>query len=145
MAWCHDPDMADPRVDLNNRAQGTFGLATNTARGELAAIDFDLAEYRVSPLLDLDPRNPGYNQLPVGSLPEVISISDDSCRAVTANRGSCDLSLVDMSRLMAPQFPVQDVQHGHRSGGHPRAVQDRQRRAARGALRDRVPADRALR
>jgi hypothetical protein len=114
MAFCHSPeiDKLDPRVNLNNRAQGTFGLATNTARGELAAIDFDLAEYRVSPLLDLDPRNPGYNQLPVGALPEVISVSDDSCRAVTANRGSCDLSLVDLSRLMAPQFPVRTASTG---------------------------------
>jgi hypothetical protein len=113
MAFCHDPAAEDPqRIDLNNREQGTFGLATNTARGELAAVDFDLAEYRVSPLLDLDPRNPGYNQLPVGSLPEVISMSDDGCRAVTANRGSCDLSLVDMSRLMASQFPGQPASTG---------------------------------
>jgi hypothetical protein len=112
MSFCHSPDKLDPRVDLNNRAQGTFGLATNTSRGELAAIDFDLAEYRVSPLLDLDPRNPGYNQLPVGALPEVISVSDDGCRAVTANRGSCDLSLVDLSRLMAPQFPVRTPSTG---------------------------------
>jgi hypothetical protein len=113
MVECHDPDVDDPgRVDLANRTEGTFGLATNTARGELAAIDFDLAEYRISPLLDLDLRNPGYNQLPVGSLPEVISISDDSCRAVTANRGSCDLSLVDISRLMASQFPVKTASTG---------------------------------
>ncbi len=112
MAWCHSPDQPDPRADLSNRVEGTFGLATNTARGELAAIDFDLADYRISPLLDLDARNPGYNQLPVGALPEVISVSDDSCRAVTANRGSCDLSLVDLPRLLAPQFPVRAPSSG---------------------------------
>jgi hypothetical protein len=113
MVECHEPSKDDPRrIDLGNRVQGTFGLATNTARGELAAIDFDLAEYYVSPLLDLDPRNPGYNQLPVGAQPEVISVSDDSCRAITANRGSCDLSLVDVSRLMAAQFPVKAPSSG---------------------------------
>jgi hypothetical protein len=112
MAYCHDPEKADPRADLSARVIGTFGLATNTARGELAAIDFDLAEYRVSPLLDLDLRNPGFNQLPVGSLPEVISMSDDGCRAVTANRGSCDLSLVDLPRLFTPQFSVKTPSTG---------------------------------
>ncbi len=105
MVECHDPDVMDPtRIVLNGRTQGTFGLATNTARGELAAIDFDVAEYHISPLIDLDTRNPGFNQLPVGSLPEVISVSDDGCQAVTANRGSCDLSLVDITRLMAGRF-----------------------------------------
>jgi hypothetical protein len=70
MIECHDTDpiVPDERVDLKNRTLGTFGLVTNTARGEVAAIDMDEAR-----LVDLDTGNPGYNQVPAGGLPEAIA------------------------------------------------------------------------
>ena len=44
--------------------------------------------------------------VPVGTLPERLSVSDDGCKTVTANRGSCDLSLIDNTRLLADQLDL---------------------------------------
>lgn len=99
MHVCHPHFALDPAVDLRRRPRvmGTFGLATNTLRGELHVVDLNRGA-----LLDLDPAQPGYGTLPVGTAPERIASSQDGCLAVTANRGSCDLSVVDTSRLFAP-------------------------------------------
>jgi hypothetical protein len=86
----------DPRI------YGTFGLVSNTARGEVAVVDFDADR-----LVDLAPATPGYNQVPVGALPEAIAISNDGCSAITANRGTCDLSVLDLSQLLAGRFGVE--------------------------------------
>jgi len=87
-------------VDLKARTKGTFGLLTNSARSELAAVDFD--RNRVA---DIDPGNFGYNMLPVGALPEAVVTTGDGCRAVTLNRGSCDFSYVDTGLMLKSLFP----------------------------------------
>ncbi|HXU82679.1 MAG TPA: hypothetical protein VN914_14855, partial [Polyangia bacterium] len=94
-------------VELNPRQLGTFGLVTNTARGELGVVDMD-----ISRLVDLDPAQPGFNMLPVGAFPEVISASQDGCLVATANRGSCDLSVIDPQRLLAPTFGAKAASTG---------------------------------
>ncbi len=105
MTACHPPGDKDPTVtDYADRGLGTFALVTNTARGEVAVIDMDAGR-----LLDLDPLLPGFNMVPVGLLPESLAASPDGCRALTANRGSCDLTLLDPSRLLAAKL------RGHRS------------------------------
>ena len=95
MSECHKPEVQDPRP--GNQLLRTFGLVTGSARSELGALVIEAER-----LVDLDPNIPGFNQLPVGALPESVSASDDGCRAVTANRGSCDLSLVNTSRALSP-------------------------------------------
>lgn len=103
MFTCHPSTGNDPEVNIDDeskRALGTFGLVTNTARGEIAVVDLDRGR-----LMDLDPALPGYNMLPVGSLPETLAVSQDGCRVVTANRGSCDLTLIDPGRLLVGAFP----------------------------------------
>jgi hypothetical protein len=99
MPVCKDPARPDPAPGSIRgiRILGTFGLVTNSARSEVGAIDLEFQR-----LVDLDPGIPGFNQIPVGALPESISTSDDGCRAVTANRGSCDLSFINTSRALAP-------------------------------------------
>lgn len=118
MRVCHDPDpqlpvpgnetqtapaprlaRADFATGVRNANHGTFLLATNSGRGEVALID-----YNISRLIDLDPAAPGYNQVPVGTLPESIGVSSDGCLAATANHGSCDLSVIDVSALIARRF-----------------------------------------
>jgi hypothetical protein len=114
MSVCHDPvvkatpnDTTTDRDPTSSRAwrppatYGTYGLISNTARGEVAVVDFDYDK-----LVDLAPGTPGYNQVPVGALPEAIAVSSDGCRAATANRGTCDLSLLDTSQLLAKRFGV---------------------------------------
>jgi len=50
---------------------------------------------------DGDPLTPGHNALAVGSLPLAIATDTAGCHALTANAGSCDLSVIDLSRLVA--------------------------------------------
>src|SRR5258708_7001816 len=86
MRVCH------PRgtIDVPNPSLHTFAFLPNSSSGELSVIDADHWS-----LVNLDPANPGFNRLPIGVLPSQISASDDGCRLVTANHGSCDLSVVD--------------------------------------------------
>lgn len=111
MAECQ-PHLADNDFDgrlefldpAKPRKTGTFGLVTNSSRGELAVVDMDYSR-----LVDLDTNHPGYNLLPLGTFPEVIAASQDGCMVVTANRGSCDLTMVDPQRLLRPVLGAQFV------------------------------------
>jgi hypothetical protein len=106
MCQCHPPGKKDPAIQATNaspRQLGTFALVTNTARGEMAAVDLDKGK-----LIDLDPSVFGFNMLPVGSMPESLSASYDGCWVAVANRNSCDLSLVDPSSLLASLFKFAD-------------------------------------
>jgi hypothetical protein len=96
MEACHPQDAYDPPASATLR---TFAFMTESASGGLSVIDADHWK-----LVDLDPFTAGYGQAPLGELPSQISASQDGCRLVTANRGSCDLSLVDPSVLVAPTF-----------------------------------------
>ena len=99
MGECHPPGLVDPPSDTAHR---TFGFVANTARGEMSVIDIDKSR-----LVDLDPEVTGFNTVPLGVLPEAMAISDDGCRVVTANRGSCDLSVVDPGELMLPKLKLE--------------------------------------
>lgn len=94
MDHCHPFGMPDPAVDDEHH---TYVFVPNTDSGELTIVDADTWK-----LVDLDPSVSGYSRVPLGVFPEQIAVSDDGCRVVTANRGSCDLSLVDPAALMAP-------------------------------------------
>jgi hypothetical protein len=102
MSVCHPPGQKDPVIQpagSSSRQFGTFALVTNTARGEMAAVDLDKGR-----LIDLDPGVFGFNMVPVGSMPEALAASADGCWIVSANRDSCDLGLVDPSLLLRSQF-----------------------------------------
>jgi hypothetical protein len=102
MSVCHPPDGRDPVFQASAKSPrlfGTFAFVTNTARGEMAAVDLDIGR-----LIDLDPGVFGFNMVPVGSMPETLAASPDGCLVVTANRNSCDFGLVDPSRLLASLF-----------------------------------------
>ena len=102
MSWCHAPGKFDLPFDLEHR---TFAFVSNTARHELSLVDMDNSK-----LIDLDPSNPETNVAPLGVLPEQISASDDGCRIVSANRGSCDLSMVDVGKLATPALNAEGSQ-----------------------------------
>ena len=72
-----------------------MALVTQSARGELALVD--TVQNR---LVDVDPRTPGFNFLPVGKLPEHARATSDGCLAVTANSGSCDYGIVDVPAII---------------------------------------------
>ncbi len=74
-----------------------FGFVANTARGEVAVFRPASQSER---LVDLDPGSPGYGFIPVGSFPVDLKSTRDGCRVVTANSGSCDLSVIDVPMVM---------------------------------------------
>lgn len=86
---CSTPDSPTPQL---------IGFVANSERNELAMFrrcDKDAA------LVDLDPEAPGYNFIPAGNLPSALTITTDSCRALSANAGSCDLTMLDVAGLAA--------------------------------------------
>jgi len=93
MRECHSRNA----VDVPSADRHTFAFLPNSATGELSVIDADTWT-----LVNLDPANSGFNRLPIGVLPTQIAASDDGCRLVTANAGSCDLSFVNPAALLAP-------------------------------------------
>ncbi|MES1165249.1 MAG: hypothetical protein ABUR63_05810, partial [Verrucomicrobiota bacterium] len=114
MANCHPPGVMDAPdhsgvPDFTASTFRTYAFVPNAARGDLSAIDMSYCRADVAncyppgaQIVDLDPDSIGYAAAPVGELPEVITASQDGCRVVTANRGSCDLTLVNPSVLLAP-------------------------------------------
>ena len=96
MQACHPQNEYDPGATTQTR---TFAFLPNSASGTLAAVDADHWK-----LVDLNVDTSGYGTAPLGQLPEQISASDDGCRLISANRGSCDLTLVDPSVLVATTF-----------------------------------------
>jgi hypothetical protein len=87
-------DGIDPGPGLETR---TFALMPNSASGDLSLIDAD--NWRI---VDLGTANAGYGRVPLGAVPEQISVSQDGCRLISANRGSCDLTLIDPSVYVQP-------------------------------------------
>ncbi|HVT07327.1 MAG TPA: hypothetical protein VHO67_07705, partial [Polyangia bacterium] len=96
MRACHPQDVYDPPASTTSR---TFAFMPNSGSSGLTVVDADHWK-----LVDLDPFTGGYGMAPLGKFPSQISSSDDGCRLLTANRGSCDLSLVDPAVLVAPTF-----------------------------------------
>ena len=99
------PAVDDTRADISptvSKRNRTFAFVPNSASGDLSVVDADTWK-----LVDLDKSTGGYGRAPLGTLPEQISASTDGCRLVTANRGSCDLTLVDPSTLLASTFAAQ--------------------------------------
>ncbi len=100
MRVCHPQDLYDPLAAPTSR---TFAFMPQSGSSGLTVVDADHWK-----LVDLNPLTGGYGQAPLGELPSQVSASDDGCRLLTANRGSCDLSLVDPSVLVAPTFYGQE-------------------------------------
>ncbi|HTA20529.1 MAG TPA: hypothetical protein VK989_14655, partial [Polyangia bacterium] len=96
MRDCHPRGGTESTSNLPHR---TYAFLPNSESGDLSVLNADTWK-----LVNLDPQNFGYNTLPLGVLPTQIAASDDGCRLVTANHGSCDLSLVDPAALLAPTF-----------------------------------------
>ena len=100
----------------------TFAFMPNGASGDLSVIDADKWK-----IVDLSQNSSGYGRVPLGALPEQISASDDGCRLVSANRGSCDMTVVDPSALLGPM-----LQGVRRRARHSIRAASRRRRAIRG-------------
>lgn len=70
------------------------GFVANSERNEIAM--FTKCSNR---LVDMDVSSPGYDFIPAGLLPTELDASEDGCRVVSANVGSCDLTVLDAPGL----------------------------------------------
>ncbi len=82
----------------NSPTPQLIGFVANSERNELAM--FRRCD-REAALVDMDPEAPGYSLLPAGVLPSSLTITSDSCRAISANAGSCDFTMLDVPGLGA--------------------------------------------
>ncbi len=108
-----DPDNA-PTGQEDLPGQATLGpgmkwfvFALQSTSGTVAVaqanVHGDGAGYQNSEIFvrDGDPLVPGKNALSVGSLPVAIAADPSGCFMMTANAGSCDVSVIDVDRIVA--------------------------------------------
>ena len=78
-------------------AKGTVALVTYPSYGggvELAAV------------VDTDPLTPGKNAIPIGTLPIGLVTGHESCHLISANAGSCDMSIIDVNSALDRNTPA---------------------------------------
>lgn len=123
MDVCHPPGVRDPSIGAVNsdgNTYKTFGFVPNSNRGDVSVVDMSFCRsddgnclqkswQPGAELVDLNPNSIGFAAVPVGELPEVIDSSQDGCRVITANRGSCDLTLINPAALMRPRLLGEDL------------------------------------
>ena len=88
-------DVCDREIgSCSSDAPHLIGFVANSERNEIAM--FTKCGNR---LVDMSPEVPGYNFIPSGILPTDLDASADGCRVVSANVGSCDLSVLEATTL----------------------------------------------
>lgn len=82
---------------------GTLAITRYPALRDVPAFsnETETAWYAAETPVDVDPLTPRVNGIAVGATPVAVTTDRDSCHLVTANAGSCDLSVVDVTRLLA--------------------------------------------
>lgn len=108
MDTCVTPAQSNCDFSINeggfSRAQ-LFGFVTSSGRNELGLVSTCKGE-----VLDTQLALPGLNSLPVGKMPSKVASSQDSCRVVTANAGSCDFSVVNTTPFVAMGLGLREGQ-----------------------------------
>ncbi len=74
-----------------------YGFVASTAKGQISLFRPSSGD---KALIDLDPGSPGFGVIPVGELPTDLKTTSDGCRVVSANAGSCDLSIIDVPGVL---------------------------------------------
>ncbi len=84
---------------------GTVALAEFPAKDPATYTNFDVNVF------DADPLTPGQNAVAVGDFPVAIAADPAGCHMVTANAGSCDLSLLEITPLVDSDPATTPVVH----------------------------------
>ncbi len=77
-------------------------FALQPTRGTVALVTFPAQSGGVdlAGVVDTDPLTPGKNAIPIGTLPVGLVSSPSGCHLVSANAGSCDLSILDVNSAL---------------------------------------------
>jgi hypothetical protein len=84
-------------ADGSGASDGSFhlvGFIANSERNEIAMFTKCSGS-----LVDMDQEAPGYNFIAVGALPTDITSTEDSCRVISSDRGSCTMSVLETEPL----------------------------------------------
>lgn len=81
-----------PSACTSDGSTQLIGFVANSERNEVAVLR---RCDRTAAVVDMDEDAPGYQLVPVGQLPTHITATELGCKVVTANEGSCDLSVLD--------------------------------------------------
>ncbi|MBP9087838.1 MAG: hypothetical protein KBG15_17085, partial [Kofleriaceae bacterium] len=100
-----------------------YGLILQSATGSVALAQFDTKPTEAfqggdTLVLDTDPLTPGKNGISVGVEPVALTVDDSGCFAITANAGSCDASILNLTDALArePKPTVTRAQVKNASG-----------------------------
>ena len=100
-AWLED-GVAPPGQEGISPIPDFFAVVLQASRGSAAVIS--VAEATSSPVtavLDADPLTPGQNDIPIGTNPTEITGDESGCFAITTNKGSCDLSTLNLTSAVS--------------------------------------------
>lgn len=115
-ATCVDRDPTDtapggcvPDSQVDGPVSPNFaGFVLQSAKGTVAVVQWGAGSgITGGGVQDSDPLAPGKNALAVGTLPVDIVTAPKGCHVVTANAGSCDLSVLDINSALDPDVPAQ--------------------------------------
>lgn len=96
-AWAVDGVAPEGQEGINP-VPNVYGVVLQASRGSAALIDVsDATSDPNTAVLDSDPLTPGQNDIPIGTNPTDITSDESGCFAITANKGSCDLSTLDLT------------------------------------------------
>ena len=104
---CNQPQSLPPLC--GEEGPQLIGYVANSERNEVAV--FRRCDTTAA-VVDVDQDTPGYQLIPVGQLPSEIESTALGCRVVTANAGSCDLTLLDglgLATIALEAVPTEDV------------------------------------
>ena len=73
------------------------GFALQSASGTLAVVTFPSDSLSPIAVDDADRLTPGKNAIPIGTLPIALAADPQGCHVISANAGSCDLSVLDIN------------------------------------------------
>jgi len=96
------------------------GFVLQGSKGTVAVVEWSVTLGLVGgEVQDNDPLAPGKNSIPIGTLPVDIASTPDGCHVVTANAGSCDLSVMDVGSALDLNRPAQVSRIGIQATGGP--------------------------
>lgn len=98
-----------------------FGFIAQSSLGTVAIATFparpaSLISQTESIIVDADRLTPGKNGIAVGTLPAGVATDPSGCYVMTANAGSCDLSVIDVASALAFDGSAKVTQLGIRAG-----------------------------
>ncbi len=96
------PDDDDPDTLRGPVDPSFYAFALQPAKGTVAVVNISILGgiFDSAAVGDSDPLTPGKNAVPIGTLPVGLVTGYEGCHVISANAGSCDLSILDLNSAL---------------------------------------------